>query len=49
MIQSGSDDNSLLADLSVECRSCMSTFEPLGDTQINVGFDQRKQNKILRP
>ena len=34
MIESGSNDNSLLADLSVECRGCMSTFEPLGETQV---------------
>ena len=43
MIQSSSDDNSLLADLSVECRSCMSTFEPLGDTQM---LDLIRGNKI---
>lgn len=34
VIESGTDGNSLLADLSVECRSCMSTFEPLGNTQV---------------
>lgn len=33
-IESGRDDNSLPADLSVECRTCMPTFEPLGDTQV---------------
>ena len=45
MIQSGSDDNSLLADLSVECRSCMSTFEPLGDTQV---LDLIKASKMTK-
>lgn len=33
-IESGRDDNSLPADLSVECRTCMPTFEPLSDTQV---------------
>ena len=33
-IESGRDDNSLPADLSVECRTCVPTFEPLGDTQV---------------
>ena len=45
-IESGRDDNSLPADFSVECGTCMSTFVPLGDTQV-LNLIKGRKIKIL--